>query len=74
MGDRLRRARALTGMDQREFAERLGMSRTTVGRAETDTRDSQDHFQNLVKSDRCTGGMAADRRGRRGALADHGQN
>ena len=44
MGDRLREARVLTGMDQREFAERLGMSRTTVGRAQTDTRDSQDHL------------------------------
>ena len=35
-GDRLRKARELTGLDMGEFARALGVSRTTVGNAELD--------------------------------------
>lgn len=37
-GDRLRKARELTGLDQTEFARELGVSRQTVSNAETDAR------------------------------------
>lgn len=33
--DRLRKARELTGLGQKDFAERLGVSRNTVGSAES---------------------------------------
>lgn len=36
MGDRLRKARELTGLDQADFAAEIGVSRNTVGNAETD--------------------------------------
>lgn len=34
LADRLRKARESTGLDQSEFAERVGISRTSVGNAE----------------------------------------
>lgn len=34
-GDRFRKARELTGLTQREFADRIGVGRTTVVNAET---------------------------------------
>lgn len=34
VGDRLRKAREVTGLDQRQFAERLGVSRQTITNAE----------------------------------------
>lgn len=37
MGDRLRKARELTGLDQAAFAREIGVSRNTVGNAETDS-------------------------------------
>lgn len=37
-GDRLRKARTLTGMTVREFAEHIGVSHGTVTSAETDAR------------------------------------
>lgn len=39
-GDRLRRARELTGMDQTEFANHIGASRGTVSNAERNKRPS----------------------------------
>lgn len=38
MGDRLRKARSLTGMNVRQFAEHIGVSHGTVTNAETDAR------------------------------------
>lgn len=38
MGDRLRKARSLTGLGVREFAELIGVSHGTVTNAETDAR------------------------------------
>ena len=35
-GDRLRKAREITGLDQTEFAREIGVSRKTVWNAETD--------------------------------------
>lgn len=35
LGDRLRKARELTGLDQTEFASRIDISRKTVGNYET---------------------------------------
>lgn len=35
-GDRLRKAREITGLDQRRFAEQLGVSHGTVANAEND--------------------------------------
>jgi transcriptional regulator with XRE-family HTH domain len=35
LGDRLRKARALTGLSAAEFAERIGVSERTVNNAET---------------------------------------
>jgi transcriptional regulator with XRE-family HTH domain len=37
-GDRFRKARELTGLGQREFAERIGVSHQTVTNAEKDHR------------------------------------
>lgn len=37
-GDRLRKARTLTGMTVREFAEHIGVSHGTITNAETDAR------------------------------------
>lgn len=37
-GDRLRKARSLTGMTVREFAEHIGVSHGTITSAETDAR------------------------------------
>ncbi len=37
LADRLRKARELTGLEQREFADQLGISRTSVSNAETGT-------------------------------------
>lgn len=37
-GDRLRKARSLTGMTTRQFAEAIGVSHGTVNSAETDRR------------------------------------
>jgi transcriptional regulator with XRE-family HTH domain len=39
-GDRLRKARNLTGLTTREFAERVGVSQKTITDAENDKRDS----------------------------------
>lgn len=38
LGDRLRKARAITGMTTREFAERIGVSHGTITNAEGDKR------------------------------------
>lgn len=38
LGDRLRKARATTGMTTREFAERIGVSHGTITNAEGDKR------------------------------------
>lgn len=38
-GDRLRKARTLTGMTVREFAEVIGVSHGTISNAETDSRE-----------------------------------
>jgi transcriptional regulator with XRE-family HTH domain len=38
LGDRLRKARELTGLDQGRFAEEIGVSRQSVSNAETETR------------------------------------
>jgi transcriptional regulator with XRE-family HTH domain len=38
LGDRLRKARALTGMTTREFADRIGVSHGTITSAENDRR------------------------------------
>lgn len=35
IGDRLRKAREITGLDQGDFAERIGLSRNTVGSYES---------------------------------------
>lgn len=37
-GDRLRKARTLTGMNVREFADHIGVSHGTITNAETDAR------------------------------------
>lgn len=39
-GDRLRKARTLTGLTTRDFAERIGVSQKTVTDAENDKRQS----------------------------------
>lgn len=39
-GDRLRKARALTGMTTREFADHIGVSQKTVTDAENDKRET----------------------------------
>lgn len=36
VGDRLRKARELTGMDRNEFADRIGVSRNTIGNYESE--------------------------------------
>ena len=38
-GDRLRKARLLTGLNTRDFAETIGVSQKTVNNAEGDTHD-----------------------------------
>lgn len=38
LGDRLRKARSMTGLTTREFAERIGVSHGTITAAETDKR------------------------------------
>lgn len=38
-GDRLRKARAITGLTTRQFAERIGVSQKTITDAENDKRE-----------------------------------
>lgn len=45
VGDRLRKARELTGLDQGPFAEQLGVSRGTVSNYE---RSTTEHYKPIV--------------------------